>query len=323
MIPEWLAKERTWLDMTMYIAHPTRLKERGGEMEEFVHRLGFAPVNPFGCGKYEYFEGGIMGRPRTLDFGLAVQQMICGHTGVLGISDGVMGEVKDRLKWDKEKRIRVFHDAGFDPRWDEEYERLSLKYGDLFSELRGNNHLIVLVGPSAVGKTYWIERLKQYYGKNLERVKNATTRQPRDGNDKKYYYIVGKELFIQRALDKVFLETDHYLDDYYGSSLDEIKRVLRFHSGIFAMTPSGAAELYKCRFEINAHFILLAPAGDSVLRVNLGRRGISDEVRQAVYMGKAKDFTLQQNIPYQVFPITGTEHDKEKIFSIIETILKK
>lgn len=323
MIPSWLAKERSWMDMVMYVAHPTRLRDKGDAIEEYAYKMGFAPVNPFGCGKYEFFEGGRMGRAKTLDFGLSVQRRLCGHTGVFGISDGVLGEVEDRLKWDKEKRIWIYYDAGFDPRWDSEYERLSKIRGDLFSVLRGNNTLIALVGPSAVGKTFWIERLKQGFGKKIERVRNVTTRKPRDGNDEKYYHVVDRQQFKKGIEIRSFLEHDEYLGNYYGSSIAEIRRVLRSANGIFAMTPSGAAELYKRRFEINVRFILLVPAGDSVLKKNLERRGIFDEEKQAPYISKAKDFILPSSIPHIFVPVTGTESDREKIFNAVDTIIRK
>src|SRR3989344_5056431 len=94
----------------MYIAHPTRLRHRGESFCRHAFGLGYAPLNPFNCGPFEYFEGGILGRENSLKFGLAIQQALCGTTGVYGISEGVMGEIQNRLEWDQDKRIRVFHD---------------------------------------------------------------------------------------------------------------------------------------------------------------------------------------------------------------------
>ena len=311
----------------MYLAHPTRIwKEYGSErMMQFARKKGFAPVNPFLCGDFKDFEGGIVGREGTLDWTLYLQRG-CYWSGYFGISEGVMRELQDRLKWDKEKRMRVFHedDKGepFDEKWEQEYEVLKNKYGDLLAELRGDNYLIALVGPSAVGKTYAIEKLISEFGSKLKRVKNVTTRPPRDDQDKKYYYLVTKDQFLERMHNSDFLEHDEYLDNYYGSSLDKIKQVLRQANGIFAITPRGAEELYKCRFEINVLFVILQPESDAVLKQNLERRGILDKQKQLIYIEKAKDFKLPESIPHQILKMTSTKSDKQRILDLLGPFLK-
>ena len=148
----------------MYLAHPTRIwKEQGSErIIQFARKKGFAPVNPFLCGDFKDFEGGIVGREGTLEWTLHLQSG-CHWSGYFGISEGVMRELQDRLKWDKEKRMRVFYedDEGkpFDEKWEQEYEVLKKKYGDLLAELRGPHKLISVTAQRAVGKTYWIDRL--------------------------------------------------------------------------------------------------------------------------------------------------------------------
>ncbi|NCN52896.1 hypothetical protein GW950_00340 [Candidatus Wolfebacteria bacterium] len=322
ILPSWFTNEKTWKEMVMYVAHPTKLRHLGEEIEAYAYKAGFSPVNPFGCGQYKYFEGGRMGRPRTLDYGLSLQKTLCGNTGVFGISDGVMNEVRHRLTWDREKNIWIFKDAGFDPDWDSEYFRFSKKYGDLFAEIRGKKWLIAFVGPSAIGKTYWIENLKRYYGQRLERVKNVTTRLPRDSNDKKYYYIVSKEQFEFAREECRFMEHDEYLGNYYGSSLEEIKRVLRSRHGAFAITPEGAKALYTHRLEFNIKFILLVPESEVVLRKNLERRGIEDKEKQQKYIDKASKFILPPEIKHERMVVTGTKRDKHILFDHLNRLLK-
>ena len=323
-IPDWLKREKTWREMVMYVAHPTRLRALGDKMEEFVYKEGFCPINPFGCGKFEHFEGGIMGRPRTLEFGLAIQQQLTGNTGVLGISNGVMGEIRDRLNWDKEKNIRVFRDAGFDPLWDEEYERLKIKpeYGDVFSELRGPHQLFVFVGTTAVGKTYWIEQLKQKLGKKIRRVKNVTTRQPRGGNDRDYYHFVSKEDFLRGKENYRFFESDTFRGEFYGSSLNEIRRILHSSSGIFALTPKGVKELYKCRLEVNLNIILFKPASGDILMKNLQRRGISDPQKIREALDAEKEFDLPKEISHKTVYLSGTDNDGCAVMDAVVPFLK-
>lgn len=313
----------------MYLAHPTRIWKGGGSdrILKFARKKGFAPVNPFLCGDFQDFEGGIVGREGTLNWTLHLQRG-CSWSGYFGISEGVMRELEDRLKWDKEKRIRVFYEddngVPFDPEWHEQYEVLKNKYGDLLAQLRGSNRLIAFVGPSAVGKTYWIERLMQKYPEKLRRVKNTTTRPPRDERDRHYYNRVSEEQFLEGIENLEFLEYDKYLNNYYGSSLSEIKNTLQSHNGIFAITPKGAEELYKCRFEINVSIVLLRPASESVLLKNFGRRDEKDGAKIAESIRKAGEFILSPygDVDHSVLELTGTKADEEKVFGLLDSLLK-
>ena len=326
-VPDWLIKERDWHEETMYMAHPTRMKEMADELEYYVYLQGYMPFNPFGCGKFKYCEGGRWGRAKTLPFGLALQERMCGYSGILGISAGVMGEIRDRLEWDKERRIRVFHDAGFDPIWDSEYEKLKLKpeFGDVFSDLRGRHYSIQLVGPSGIGKTYWIKKLERHFGRTLTRVKNVTTRPFREKDDKESYYLVTKDQFLTGKNNYRFLEYDDYFDMYYGSSLEEVRPILRTRNVICAMTPEGAKKWHECRFEINIIFILLKPVSEGVLvrNLGLGRRGETDLRKVKEKIAKAKDFVLPSEIRNITVPITGEdEYDEPRIFNAVRPFIK-
>ena len=311
----------------MYVAHPTRFWHAGksDRVVEFARKKGFAPVNPFLCGDFKDFEGGLVGRDATLEWTLHLQRG-CYWSGYFGVSDGVMRELADRLKWDKEKRMRVFYEdddgVPFDPQWEAQYEVLKNKYGDLFAKLRGRNRMIALVGPSAVGKTYWIERLMQRHPGILRRVKNTTTRPPRDERDRHYYNRVRVEQFLEGVKNLEFLEHDKYLGHHYGSSLSEIRRVLQGYNGIFAITPNGALELNRCRFEINVSIVLLRPASEEVLLKNFQRRGEEDGAKLSESIRRAKEFVLPDHIQHHVLELTGTKADEERVLGLISLLLK-
>ena len=276
-------------------------------------------MNPFLCGDFSDFEGGLVGREGTLQWTLHLQRG-CYWSGYFGISDGVMRELEDRLKWDREKRMRVFYDdAGtpFDDKWAEEYERLKKVYGDLLAELRGPNRLIALVGPRAVGKTYWIERLFARNHVRFGRVKTTTTRQPRNGQDQQYYNFVTKEQFQEKVDAREFLEYVEYEEQCYGSSLPEIRKVLNRKNGIFAITTEGAEALYRSRFEFNVEFIVLK-APPRVLKKNLEKRGILDPKEQERLIQKAEQFVFPSHIPHQLIECSRTIADEERIFSALK-----
>ncbi|MDP1719207.1 MAG: hypothetical protein Q8L24_02160 [bacterium] len=301
----------------MYCAMPTRLQHLAEKIEKIAWESGYAPSIPFNVGPFKYFEGGIIGRPETLRFMIDYMD-ICGTVGVFGISEGVMGELKAAL--DKGKKIRVF--PGLDPEWDKKYEELEPRYGDLFSRLRGKNQLIALVGARAIGKTFWSDFLLKSFGKSLGRVKNTTTRTPRSPEDHESYRFISEAEFNTEIRSCQFLEWDKYQGNHYGSSLNEIRRVLNKTHGIFAITPNGAAALNSHRLEVNLTTILLAPESEKVLLQNFGHRGITDPEKRAELLEDAKNFTLPTEVRHRKVVITGdTEKDAKNILEIVEPLI--
>lgn len=305
----------------MYCAMPSRLQHLREQVQKIALECGYAPTIPFDVGPFKYFEGGIIGRPETLRFMIDYMK-ICGTVGIFGISPGVMGELKTAL--DEGKKIRVF--PGLDPEWDSMYEKLARDpaNGDLFARLRGLKQLLDLVGARAIGKTFWSDFLIKYFGERLRRVKNTTTRAPRNKEDYKSYRFIGKEEFKRGVKEHQFLEWDDYQGSFYGSSLKEIRRVLNKTHGIFAITPKGATELNKHRLEINLTTILLVPGSKKVLLQNFDRRGIADPQKRAELLADAKNFTLPPEVKHQKIVITGnTEEDEKNILKIVEPLIMK
>ena len=316
-IPDWL-KPRQGRCRLMYIAHPRRLHDQGFSplFCEVAKKAGYTAINTFSLDTGEALENGLVGRPTALELDMCLQRG-CGVSGYFGLSEGTMGELDDRLKWDPDRRnFRVF--PQHDPMWDRDYPR----YQELFERLRGNNRLVAIVGPSGIKKTYWIDRLQNELGPAIQRVKNVTTRQPRDEQDSKRYYIVTKSQFEEGLKNSAFFDYDIHFNEYYGCSLDEIKSVLQSSHGIFALTPAGAQKLYECRFEINLEFVLLKPASEEVLKANLASDGIDDPARQKQYLERAKDFMLPSWIPHKTLELTGKKEDEDRVFKLFESLLK-
>lgn len=309
----------------MYCAFPTRLRRNDGPERKYTTLVknrakswGYAPCIPFDCGDYDDFEGNPMvGREVTLEFMLGVMRA-CHTVGIFGISDGVMGELKNALEIGRD--VHVFH--GIDPEWEKYYEELKGKYGDLLKELRGNHTLFSLVGSRAIGKTYWSDRLLKRFGDRLRRVKNTTTRPIRDPSDHDSYNFVGRKAFLEGIAKFRFLEYTEYRGNFYGSSLNDIRSILKDHSGIFAITPDGAETLYAHRFEMNLMNILMIPASDQVLLKNFDRRGIHDPLERQELLAEAKKFTLPTRVDHQTVVITGdNENDERALARIIEPLL--
>lgn len=323
-IPTRFAKSPEW----------QKLREN---IQQIVRSWGDAPVIPFDVGPYDDFEGNPklgdyeMRRGRTLKLMVHLKNG-CDADAIFGISEGTMIELKDTLdRRDKqgiERDVRVYY--GLDPDWEKYYALYKQKYGDLFARLRGPNTLIALVGPRAIGKTFWSERLLRMFYWKLQRVKNTTTRDVRkttkkeEKRDRESYNFVSREEFEEGIRENRFLEYDQYQGNYYGSSIEEIKKVLKKKSGIFAITPAGAKALYERRFEINLKILRLVPRTEQVLKENLKKRDINDPDEQRKLLDEAKTFALPDEIEHNIISLSRDMNIDEKgILSIVNLILNK
>lgn len=118
----------------------------------------------------------------------------------------------------------------------------------------------LLIGPPAVGGTYWTEYFVQNYPDIFSRIKTWTTRPKRDESDELYYRIESETEFLRRKNNGEFFETDLYKGFWKGSKLSDFTNVLETQCGIMKITPAGAlAVLHKAYFETRIIFLHLFP----------------------------------------------------------------
>lgn len=298
----------------VYPAVPSRLSnEIWGKILAFIRKEGHVPFDHRLGVPFNDFERGL-GRGKTLKFLIDIMKQ-CDAVWIFGMSEGVLGEFKTALDMrDSGSDIEVAGFYGFDPEWDRYYRDLGQKYGDPITRFRGKNRLIALVGQRAVGKTFLIDRLVGLAGHNVGRIKNTTTRKPRDKRDHLSYSFISKREFRRRLQGGYFLESDVYRGEYYGSCMASIQETLRVQDGIFAITPPGAEKLYEKSFGINLSIILLQPESDAVLRRNLVSRGITDPLEQQRILQTVSQFALPVNIPHKLVKLCGdADVDMERL----------
>ena len=81
--------------------------------------------------------------------------------------------------------------------------------------------MLVIVGPSASGKTQIVQQLIKNY--NMEKLVTYTTRPMRVGEvDGKDYHFISKEEFLKKLDEGFFIEHVCYNGNYYGTSFSDL-----------------------------------------------------------------------------------------------------
>lgn len=147
--------------------------------------------------------------------------------------------------------------------------------------------LLILTGPTASGKTAVYSSLAKKYP-HLSRVVTTTSRSPRsDERDGKDYYFVSKEGFEKMIQQDKFLEyVQIYSGNYYGTTRDEIKKVLDDKSCVWIIDVTRAAKvdgLFDSSFEpetarqlIKKTLIIYINCPVDVIRLRLRDRGMNE-----------------------------------------------
>ncbi|WP_153720480.1 guanylate kinase [Sporosarcina cascadiensis] len=147
--------------------------------------------------------------------------------------------------------------------------------------------LIVLSGPSGVGKGTVRKELFSSPDTNYEYSISMTTRNPREGEvDGVDYFFRSREVFEQMIQDGKLLEYAEYVGNYYGTPIDYVNETLDAGRDVFLeIEVVGAAQV---REKVpNGLFIFLAPPSLSDLETRLIGRGteasdiIADRVLKA------------------------------------------
>ena len=132
------------------------------------------------------------------------------------------------------------------------------------------NLLIVLSGPSGVGKGTIVHRLLDSGGYALS--VSCTTRKPRPGEvDGKDYFFIGKEKFLNMIDNAGFLEYSNHFENYYGTPKEFVEKQLETHDVILEIEVDGALQVKKAHPE--ALLIMILPPDKAELKRRLLGRG--------------------------------------------------
>ena len=137
--------------------------------------------------------------------------------------------------------------------------------------------LIVISGPSGVGKGTVRKALFEREGQDLEYSISMTTRKPREGEENgREYYFVTKEQFEEEIKKGNLLEYAEFVNNYYGTPYDKVMEKLDQGSEVVLEIEVQGAMQVKRKMP-NAVFIFIAPPSYKALRDRLLSRGTEDD----------------------------------------------
>ncbi len=161
--------------------------------------------------------------------------------------------------------------------------------------------LVVISGPSGVGKGTVRRALFQMKNHDLVYSVSMTTRPPRPGEvDGVDYYFVSKEEFLKRIEENKFLEWAEFVGNYYGTPRDKVDEQLdRGKEVVLEIEVAGALQVREQMKD--AVFIFLVPPGKEALYDRLKNRGTEDIEIVNQRMKKAEsEFKLAHKYDYIV-----------------------
>ena len=161
--------------------------------------------------------------------------------------------------------------------------------------------LIVLSGPSGVGKGTVRKALFEMPEQEFVYSVSMTTRPPRPGEvDGVDYYFVSREEFERQIAAGNLLEYAEFVGNYYGTPKDKVEEQLnKGKEVILEIEVNGALQVRdKCK---DAVFIFLVPPTRQALYERLKNRGTESEERILARITKAnKEFRLAHQYDYIV-----------------------
>jgi guanylate kinase len=164
---------------------------------------------------------------------------------------------------------------------------------------RAPGRLVVLTGPSGVGKGTLLNRLRQEHP-GLYLSTSATTRAPRAGEEHgKDYYFVSRDRFEEMIAAGELLEWAEFAGNYYGTPRQPVEvQIERGNQVILEIELKGARQVAQSFPE--AFKIFIVPPSPEELERRIRDRGQDDEAaitrrlaRSRVELDAADEFDLQ------------------------------
>ncbi len=183
--------------------------------------------------------------------------------------------------------------------------------------------LVVISGPSGVGKGTIRKALFEIPDNNFVYSVSMTTRKPRDGEvNGQDYYFVSRDEFEQGIKDGDFLEYAEFVGEYYGTPIKPIEKQLQEGKEVIMEIEVQGALLVRERMP-EAVFVFIVPPSKQALIDRLTKRGTEHSQMIQKRLEKAeREYNLAYKYDYivvndevynaadRIFAIIRAEHAK-------------
>lgn len=196
--------------------------------------------------------------------------------------------------------------------------------------------LVVISGPSGVGKGTVRKALFQRKGHNLNFSISMTTRNPREGEiEGKDYFFVSKEKFQEEIKRGNLLEYAKFVNNYYGTPRDKVIEKLEEGKEVVLEIEVQGAMQVKAKMP-DAVFIFIAPPSYKALESRLIHRGTEtsdviierlNKARNEIMFASSYDYIVVndevENAVDKIIAIIRAEHAKcnralERYYKLME-----
>ncbi|MDD7735800.1 MAG: guanylate kinase [Bacilli bacterium] len=164
--------------------------------------------------------------------------------------------------------------------------------------------LIVLSGPSGVGKGTVRRQIFKDKSLNLAYSISMTTRPPRakeiEGVD---YFFVSKEEFLKGIEEDKFLEHATFVGNYYGTPKDYVENLRKKGKNVFLEIEVEGAKQVLSKYKDDdgvVSIFLLPPSLDELEKRIRGRRSEEEEIIQERLNKAKREINLKSNYQYNV-----------------------
>lgn len=177
--------------------------------------------------------------------------------------------------------------------------------------------LIVLSGPSGVGKGTVRKAIFSKEDTSFEYSISVTTRKPRDGEqDEVDYFFKSREDFEDMIKNDKLLEYAEYVGNYYGTPVDYVRKTIDEGKDVFLEIEVQGAKQVREKFP-EGLFIFLVPPSLHELKSRITGRGTETEDIIQTRMNAAKEELLLMNLYDYVVVNDKIDSACDKIHSIV------
>ncbi len=166
--------------------------------------------------------------------------------------------------------------------------------------------MLILVGPSASGKTVIAKKLIESYG--FLKFVTTTTRKPRVGElDGVDYFFISKDEFLEKEKNDEFIETTLYNDNYYGTQKNNVS-----FNKVLIVDINGANKFFE-KIKDEAVYFYIKASHDVIVNRMIERGDAKEDIEKRL-KGDSKyfDIKLLNHIDYVIDNTNETIDDVTK-----------